>query len=328
MKGRARPKKFSSAGAGVSESKSVSVVPGGYPDEMDVILQYSDEFALTTTSAVGSQIYRGNDTFDPDLTGSGLQPEKRDSWAAQYVYQQVMWSSIEIKMQASNTAIPVYVVLVPVPDTAEDGTTTRNIEGLPYAQMRVCQLYGTNQRFSAKMSTRKMLGMRNVSFTTYGRSLVGTSPAASEAWYWMINQRTADGSTSTPVYYQVRLKYCVRFSKRVTSSLDLATRVLSNQLAFAKVRAAKRTPSYIVRSDQQSMAAGAAGAGSESKGDVKTLTAKTTDSKPQSTDDVDFQLIQYTPVSTIRALIAEELAKVSGTHAGAGKPETATAHRV
>jgi len=64
-------------------------------------LRYSTNFALTTTAgAVTSYVFRANDLFDPDFTGSGHQPMGFDQMMLSYNHFVVVRSRIRVTFKS------------------------------------------------------------------------------------------------------------------------------------------------------------------------------------------------------------------------------------
>jgi len=68
-----------------------------FPARVTKRLRYSDSFVLTiTTGAVASYVYRANDLFDPDFTGTGHQPMGFDPLMLFYNHFTVLQSKITV----------------------------------------------------------------------------------------------------------------------------------------------------------------------------------------------------------------------------------------
>jgi len=89
-----------------------SPVTAGFPDELDAVLNYVYFNAITTTgstTAAATYVYRLNDTYDPDLTGTGHQPMFRDQLFAIYERACVWKTDYEV-CHSCVTAVPMYTV--------------------------------------------------------------------------------------------------------------------------------------------------------------------------------------------------------------------------
>nr|QTE03580.1 MAG: capsid protein [Turdus naumanni CRESS-DNA-virus sp.] len=73
--------------------------PTSYDNEKIVVLPYAQY--QTVAAAVGvtaPQQYKINSTYDPDLTGAGVQPLGRDTWAAIYNYYKVLETHVTLEV--------------------------------------------------------------------------------------------------------------------------------------------------------------------------------------------------------------------------------------
>jgi hypothetical protein len=76
-----------------------SLVRTAFPRSTVVKLRYVADVQLTpTTSAVGSYIFRANNLYDPDYSGTGHQPMGFRQWAAFYNHYVVQKSTILAEM--------------------------------------------------------------------------------------------------------------------------------------------------------------------------------------------------------------------------------------
>jgi len=69
----------------------------GAPDSHRVTLKYSDDYTLTTASAV--QLWSLNGLFKPDQTGTGHQPNFFAEWAA--IYEKYLVESVSVTLDVS-----------------------------------------------------------------------------------------------------------------------------------------------------------------------------------------------------------------------------------
>jgi len=99
---------------------------GNFPPRKTVALRYVDSVTLDPSgSAAGTYIFRVNNIYDPDYTGSGHQPMYRDNYTAIYSEYKVNYATITF------TALTSQIV---------NTTTSNAVTGLPE------QLYAGNQR--------------------------------------------------------------------------------------------------------------------------------------------------------------------------------------
>jgi len=66
------------------------------PNNVRVVLRYSDYYLLTSSSGIAYAEYSGNSVYDPDITFVGHQPYYFDRYAAIYTNYAVIGSKITI----------------------------------------------------------------------------------------------------------------------------------------------------------------------------------------------------------------------------------------
>jgi hypothetical protein len=193
---------------------------GGVPDELDVTLRYVEVIELSSTTAANGYVFRGNDTFDPNATGTGLQPAYRDNWAALFYVQQVVSSTITVRMTPNNSTGSVPGIFYCAPSH----TTTLNdvdyLRSLPKSQSRSLNFYKPPEPVKISTSTAQIKGVQIVRNQGVGSAVVGATPA--DQWFWLLLQRSADGAGTTAWDYEVTIDYRVHFSERVPADLSLA----------------------------------------------------------------------------------------------------------
>lgn len=99
----------------------------GFPDRLMTKLRYTDYVGIVSTSgALGKQVFRWNSTFDPDYTGTGHQPLYRDTYAAVYDHYAVVRARAKIRIHNVSTTVGVICGVL----TDDDVTTSTTFQTL------------------------------------------------------------------------------------------------------------------------------------------------------------------------------------------------------
>jgi len=100
-------------------------IPSAPANHTMVKLHYSENIRLDTLlGSIGSYVYRINDLFDPNFSGTGHQPYFRDQMYALYNYGKVLSASIKLSLLTNVSLAPAWVVLTPL----QSGTFDSNLE--------------------------------------------------------------------------------------------------------------------------------------------------------------------------------------------------------
>lgn len=75
-----------------------------FPQQLKVCMSYNHDTAFTATAATPNDVkFRLNSIYDPDLTGSGHQPQSHDQWALMYNRYRVDSCLVTIRTQSIST---------------------------------------------------------------------------------------------------------------------------------------------------------------------------------------------------------------------------------
>jgi hypothetical protein len=193
---------------------------------MRVRLKYRDElFPTTTSGSVYHYVYRGNNIYDPDLTGTGHQPMGFDQWAALYSQFQVISSSCKLQgTDTSSTSAPSTLVVSLCPtisstDIASYQPTT--VGELPYAKQKIFFNHQSNQADNVlyqTIRTAKCLGSPGANIigaVDYSGLSSGTAPT--RGYYWHINlQDVGENASVVDVQLYVEIEYEVVWWARLS----------------------------------------------------------------------------------------------------------------
>jgi hypothetical protein len=172
-------------------------------------------------------VFRGNDVFDPDFTGSGAQPYNFDDWATQYNRFRVLGSRIRVEficIASTNAASQCYVTCCPRHLTTSVVSSLAVLDDAsvaPFAKVAVNQavvnVRGPGVVLDHAMTTERFIG-QPVFGSDLLQSTVGTSP--NHSWFWHTSIAAVDGSTSISGVLRVMIQYDVEFFDRLELTID------------------------------------------------------------------------------------------------------------
>lgn len=239
---------------------------GGFPDRARVKLVYPDSIAIASTVTPGTYVYRGNAPFDPDFTGTGLQPPFYDEWSLAYNFYRVWGCKISVSLTApSATTYGRFIVAARRVSTAP--ATSPVLLGMAAQEYCISGMVGPNGITGVDNKSRAGIGssvVMNVSTPRFKAQTVqgfmgseGLSAAVTavptDTWYWVISAINLDSSTSTTYRGIVTLEYDVEFFGRYEDSLDLMAVRVQNMADASRARALRRDVALATQSGRQSV---------------------------------------------------------------------------
>ena len=133
---------------------------------------------LASTQAGGVYVFKANDIYDPNFTGTGHQPLGHDTYEAIYTHYDVVSSSVKFTVtqpKPSGTSEPANYVVYGKTNTS---TTLSNVKDT------VLEQPGITRKFLTAGTTKVSLGLRysmKRDFpTTSTRTQVGSSPGSNQ----------------------------------------------------------------------------------------------------------------------------------------------------
>lgn len=143
-------------------------------------LRYSTTFTGSTTSGAvtSTQVFRANDLFDPDFTGTGHQPMGFDQLMTWYNHFTVRSARITVLCKNTTTSVPTVCLRI-------DGDSTpitvidRIVElgGCVFENLEIKGSYGANKQLSLHADIAKLQGV-NPSTIMADANLRGTAAAS------------------------------------------------------------------------------------------------------------------------------------------------------
>jgi len=183
------------------------------PDFMYVQMDYSTALNMVDLGGEGFHTMCLNDCFDPDFTGLGHQPLGYDQWASFYRSLEVISSDIDVTIGVGTGINPLAFGVFPAELSTPPGNVDTAIEQ-PYAVTMYPNTGANSFTVRNSMSVRKLEG-RSTASVNYGANF-GSSPSARR--YWHVYVKSSNGTSITPHYFRIRIKYKCRIYKRLALS--------------------------------------------------------------------------------------------------------------
>lgn len=185
--------------------------PSATSDRAIVKLRYTHLVSLTTTTATGIQVMRGNGAFDPNFTGAGNQPLGWDQWIAFYDRYYCIGSSMRFcgGVTTGNSAI---VSIRPSTVSSSPATINLALEK-QRVKWKIADSGGSSVNVSAYHNTLQVLGKPKNEYQDGTLSALTTSLPNSE-WYWHFECQAPDATTSTTVQGVIVMTYYLLFFDR------------------------------------------------------------------------------------------------------------------
>lgn len=201
---------------GMAISKTI-----GFPESMQVRLRY-DQTVTHTSASTQLQIFAGNGPYDPDVTGSGNQPNYFDNYTAIYGRYRCLGSTIRVQFYNASSTIAVRTVVMPS-DVVTAPANVMNAAGNPYAKLNLIgtSTSGNNQKtISNSITTARINGKSKSQIEasdTY-QSLINTVPA--DLWYWFIQTEDLGLASAQNLIMDVSIIYTVQFTDKINQNLS------------------------------------------------------------------------------------------------------------
>lgn len=233
-----------------------------FPASITKRLRYSTTFAGSTTSGAISNTYvfRANDLFDPDFTGTGHQPMGFDQLMLWYNHFCVISAKIIIVCKNTTGSVPTICLRVDA-DSTPLTVIDRIVEfgGCVTEDLEVKGAFGANKTLSMSVDIARLMGLsRKTMFAD--PTLRGTAAASpTELSYFHITMWDTTGVTGS-AEFDVILEQVAKFMepRDVTESLSAKS---SDEKSFVSVRLTDDQQSLNVDSLAQSITAQRPGGG-------------------------------------------------------------------
>lgn len=198
----------------------------GIPSSCRAALLYSKNMVAGGSLGLASDyVFRGNDLYDPDYTGTGAQPLYFDQLIAMWGYFSVRSSKIDIDCSNDST-VAVSLVVFPSRSSSLAGFTGSNyVQALQVPGAKLITLGPKGS--GADVKTISNYCTTNTYYPDYSEANVdfrghsGASPPSNGAWFWHVFAYPADYGTETvSVACNVKLRYYSTFFSPVVSAFS------------------------------------------------------------------------------------------------------------
>lgn len=185
-----------------------------FPASITKRLRYSTTFALSSTSGAitSTQVFRANDLFDPDFTGTGHQPMGFDQLMVWYNHFCVRTARIVLVAKCTSGSSPTVCLRVDA-DSTPLTVIDRIVElgGCVTECLEVKGAYGANKRLSMSLDIAKLQGISKSAMTADAnlRGTAASSPA--EVSYFHITLWDTVGLTTGSCEVDVILEQTATF---------------------------------------------------------------------------------------------------------------------
>jgi hypothetical protein len=169
-----------------------------FPASVTKRLRYSTTFSLTSTSGAitSTQVFRANDLFDPDFTGTGHQPMGFDQLMVWYNHFCVRSARIQLVFKNNISNAPTVCLRVDA-DSTPLTVIDRIVElgGCVTENLEIKGSYGANKKLSLSIDIAKLQGISPSAMTADAnlRGTAASSPA--EVSYFHITMWDTSGTT-------------------------------------------------------------------------------------------------------------------------------------
>lgn len=187
------------------------------PDRYFCKLRFVQTLGFQPTVAAPStrQIWRGNSVYDPDQTGTGLQPSGYDQLSLLYTQYRVYGSKIKVELMPGGASGGNYLHFALYPSTNPSTNISTDHAGeQPYAKTLMLGVNSLSIRTLKNFqSTKRQIGMNAIDQELDLSSPVSSNPI--KEWYWVLDYGTIDGLTNIANgYIKATIEYYVEFFDR------------------------------------------------------------------------------------------------------------------
>lgn len=193
------------------------------PDKLLLQLPYSEMIMRTTsTTAVDKYTFNMNSLYDPNKTGTGHQVMSLDQWANFYEQYIVKGFSYEIQVINMSDSVPARVITW----VGDDDTAWGNFETVSeQPNSSDATLLGTldgghNVKvLKGYVDLAKISAQTNEQYSGDDLNNAYFSQSPSKSLFFQICHATLDGSSTTDVHYEVKLRYdSMLFNRKALST--------------------------------------------------------------------------------------------------------------
>lgn len=183
-----------------------------FPDTLEVTLRYAAAYTITPVSGIAKYMWRSNDLFDPDYTGTGHQPLYFDTYMAVYNHFVVKKSKIYIK-HADGVAYNSVVSVYRDDDTSTEALAENAVERPGVSYDVYIGSVTQPKTLVCTYDAAKVFGPNPMANT----KLIGNASASpSEGNFYVYNYEEPGGLRTTAFVIQVLIEYTAILSELKT----------------------------------------------------------------------------------------------------------------
>lgn len=200
-------------------------------------LPYATTFTLTTPTSFSATgyVFSANGMFDPDITGTGLQPMGFDQMMVFYEHYTVTYATIEATFRnfTLNQAPTVFLALRGDVTPATSQFQIMETGNTVSTQLMVGGIDGSMKKLYLTAKIGKFLGIRDLFDSSVARGDVAANPT--EGVFFHVGAFNSENITSTSIYCQVRVVYQAIFTEAriITQSMTPTPQPEVDLLAMA-----------------------------------------------------------------------------------------------
>ena len=216
-----------------SPGLAIAASPLG-PSAVRLLMSYATTVNMTSTvGALATYVMTGNGLFDPDVTGSGLQPLGFDQWATLYQRYRVIASNIEVCFAtpaATNNANGSFDVTLTPSNTSSVFSSYTAAVASPFAKQKSYNGFSASgQKLKSKMDTAVMLGVTHQAVLADDILQASVSANPTDMWFWHICAVTSDLATTATVIMSIRVTYLADFFELQVITLSASENAIARE---------------------------------------------------------------------------------------------------
>lgn len=181
-----------------------SIIPTAPKNHSVIKLHYTENILLTPGAIPAAYVWKINDVYDPNLSGTGHQPYFRDQMYAIYSKCRVLWAKISVTFITDSALTPVLVILGP----NQSGSADVNLDT-------------ASERKGSKELYLNGSNIRKLSCSSTPDYYMGAKKGSA----LLLSEFAQDASTPLPVpqcmYYQILAKSLTNNAQNVYCKIDI-----------------------------------------------------------------------------------------------------------
>jgi len=201
------------AGGGITTLVKAPWMPV-FPPTITKRMRYSESFtgSCTAGAITSTQMFRANDLFDPNLTGTGHQPMGFDQLMLWYNHAFVVWSKITCVFKNTAATIPTVCIRMDADSGAlTDYDRIKEFGGCVTETLEVKGSYGANKSLSLTADICKLQGVKRSNITSCTALSCTAAASPAEVSYYhvtMWDTTAASGSMQVDVVIEYIAQFC------------------------------------------------------------------------------------------------------------------------